>query len=150
MKLKRLPNKKKPSSFEIGPVTSIKGLQKQKLPYIVIWIIYYAWVVSFVTWWTASPLSDNVFSTELRSLLHTIMLLSSGIFIFIIRKEWFVKTARIGATLVIVGISLFLIASNPQMELLCVVIIGIALLQWGFSATHLRCRYRCWSYLLPF
>ena len=127
MKLKRLPNKKKPSSFEIGPVTSIKGLQKQKLPYIVIWIIYYAWVVSFATWWTASPLTDNVFSTELRSLLHTIMLLSSGIFIFIIRKEWFVKTARIGATLVIVGISLFLIASNPQMELLCVVIIGIAL-----------------------
>ena len=127
MKLKRLPNKKKPSSFEIGPVTSIKGLQKQKLPYIVIWIIYYAWVVSFATWWTASPLTDNVFSTELRSLLHTIMLLSSGIFIFIIRKEWFVKTARIGATLVIVGISLFLIAPNPQMELLCVVIIGIAL-----------------------
>lgn len=83
--------------------------------------------MSFATWWTASPLTENVFSTELRSLLHIVILASSGIFIFIIRKEWFVKTARIGAILVIAGVGLFLIAPNPQMELLCAVIIGTAL-----------------------
>lgn len=127
MELKTSPNEKKTPLLEIGRVVSIKGLQRHNLPYIFIWIIYYAWVISFATWWTASPLTENVFSTELRSLLHTIILVSSGIFIFIIRKEWFVKTARIGAALVIVGIGLFLIAPNSQIELICAVIIGMAL-----------------------
>lgn len=127
MELKIPPNDKKSPPLEIGHVVSVKGLQKQNLPYIFIWIIYYAWVVSFATWWTASPLTENVFSTELRSLLHAVILLSSGIFIFIIRKEWFVKTASIGAALVIAGIGLFLLAPNPQMELLCAIIIGTAL-----------------------
>lgn len=127
MELKTPPDAKKPPLFEIGRVVRVKGLRRQNLPYIFIWIIYYAWVISFATWWTASPLTENVFSTELRSLLHTVILVSSAIFIFIIRKEWFVKTARIGAVLVIAGIGLFLIAPNPQMALLCAVLIGVAL-----------------------
>lgn len=127
MELKTPSNGKKLPSIEIGRVVSIKGLQEQNLPYIFIWIFYYAWVVSFATWWTASPLTENVFSTELRSLLHIIILVSSGTFIFMIRKEWFVKTARIGAALAIVGIGLFLIAPNPHMELLYAIIIGTAL-----------------------
>lgn len=121
------PNVKKAPLPEIGSVVSIKGLQRRNFPYIFIWVIYYAWVVSFATWWTASPLAENVFSMELRSLLHTVILISSGIFIFIIQKEWFIKTARIGAALVIAGIGLFLIAPGPQMELFYAVIIGIAL-----------------------
>lgn len=108
-------------------MVSIKGIQKQNFPYIFIWIIYYAWVVSFATWWTASPLAENGFSAELRSLLHTIILIFSGLFIFIIRKDWFIKTARIGAVLVIFGVGLFLVAPNPRIEVLCIIIIGIAL-----------------------
>lgn len=127
VELKTPPDARKQPLLEFGHVVSIKGLQKQNLPYIFIWVIYYAWVISFATWWTASPITENVFSLEIRSLLHTVNLISSGIFIFIIQKEWFVKTARIGAALVIVGIGLFLIATNSQMELLCAVIIGIAL-----------------------
>lgn len=127
MELKIPPNAKKTPSLVIGRVVSIKGLQKHNLLYIFIWIIYYAWVVSFATWWTASPLTENGFSTEIRSLLHTIILISSGIFIFIIQKEWFVKTARIGVALATVGIGLFLIASNTQIQLLCAIITGIAL-----------------------
>lgn len=120
-------NAKKPPPQERDGVVSPKGLQKRNFPYIFIWIIYYAWVVSFATWWTASPLAGNGFSTELRSLLHIVILVSSGIFIFIIPKEGFVKTARIGAALAIVGIGLFLVAPNPQIQLLCAVIIGTAL-----------------------
>lgn len=127
MELKTRPNAQKPLPLENDRVVSIKGLQKHNFPYIFIWIIYYAWVVSFATWWTASPLTENGFSTELRSLLQTIILISSSIFIFMIRKEWFVKTARIGAALVIAGIGLFLIAPNAQMELFYTIIIGIAL-----------------------
>lgn len=127
MEFKMPPKEKKSLPLEVGRVVSIGGIQKQNLPYIFIWIIYYAWVVSFATWWTASPLTENVFSTELRSLLHTVNLFSSGIFIFIIRKEWFVKTARIGAVLVIVAVGMFLIAPNAQIEMLCAAIIGAAL-----------------------
>lgn len=112
---------------ESSRVVSIKGIQKRNFPYIFIWVIYYAWVVSFATWWTASPLTENGFSTEIRSLLHTVILVSSGVFIFVIRKEWFVKTARIGAVLVIAGIGLFLLAPNAQIQLLCAVVIGTAL-----------------------
>jgi hypothetical protein len=46
---------------------------------------------------------------------------------FIIQKEWFVKTARIGAALVITGVGLFLIAPNTQIQLLCATIVGMPL-----------------------
>lgn len=127
MELKTPPNVKKSPTLKSGNVVSIKGLQKHNLAYIFVWIVYYAWVVSFATWWTASPLTENIFTTELRSLLHIVNLLSSGIFIFIIRKGWFVKTARIGAVLVIAGIGLFLSVANPQIQLLCAILIGTAL-----------------------
>lgn len=112
---------------EIDRVVSIKGIRKCNLPHIFIWIIYYAWVVSFATWWTASPLVENGFSTEIRSLMHTIILVSSGLFILIIRKEWFVKTARIAAILAIAGVILFLTAPDMQFQRLYAVIIGTAL-----------------------
>jgi DNA-binding CsgD family transcriptional regulator len=127
VELKTPPNAKKPPSLDFNPVVSIKGLRKKSFPYFFILVFYYAWVVSFATWWTASPLKENVFSMELRSLLHTVILVSSAIFIFIIRKEWFVKTARIGAAVLVASIGLFLIAPNAQTELLGAVIIGIAL-----------------------
>ena len=127
MELKKLLNAKEIPQPDIGRVVSIKGLQKQNLLYVFIWIVYYAWVVSFASWWTASPLTENVFSTELRSLLHTVILVSSGIFILIIQKEWFIKTAHIGAVIVIVGVGLFIITPSTQIQLICVILIGIAL-----------------------
>lgn len=127
MKLKPHPNTNKPRSFVFGNVVSARGIQKQNFPYIFIWVVYYAWVVSFTTWWTASPFTEVVFNAQLRSLLHSVNLVFSAIFIFVIKKEWFVKTARIGAGLIIAGVGLFLISPNRQMELLFIVIIGAAL-----------------------
>lgn len=127
MELKKPSNARNSPLFESGRVVSIKGLHKYNLPYIFIWIIYYGWVVSFATWWTASPITKNGFSTEIRTLLHTVILVSSGVFVFIIQKEWFIKTARIGAVMVIAGIGLFLISPNTQIQLLSAVMIGMAL-----------------------
>lgn len=127
MEFKTPPNARNSTTYENSQVVSAKGIHKNNFPYIFIWVVYYAWVVLFTTWWTASPIVTHGFSTELRSLLHTVNLISSGIFIFIIRKDCFVKTARIGAILVIAGIVLFLIAPNPQLQQLCIIIIGIAL-----------------------
>lgn len=79
------------------------GLRRKSAPYLAMWVFYYAWVVAFATWWTASPIADSDFDTTIRSLMHTVNLISSAVFVFIIRKEWFVKASRIGAALIIVS-----------------------------------------------
>jgi uncharacterized protein YhhL (DUF1145 family) len=108
-------------------VVNYKWLRKQNLPYIFIWVAYYAWNIVFATWWTASPLTENVFSTQLRELMHFVNLISSAAFIFIIRKEWFVKTARIGAALIITGMIIFFTVQNANIQTLSAVISSIAM-----------------------
>jgi DNA-binding CsgD family transcriptional regulator len=108
-------------------VVNIKAFRKRNIPYIFIWILYYAWVIAFTTWWTASPVTETVFSTGLRSLIHSINLLSSAVFIFIIRKEWFVITSRVGALLIIIGMILFLLIPKNSFQLASVIAIGITL-----------------------
>lgn len=83
------------------------GLRRKNAPYLVIWILYYAWVVAFATWWTASPILDSSFDTQIRSAMHAVNLLSSAVFVFIIRKEWFAKAAQIGAILIILSMVSF-------------------------------------------
>ena len=34
-----------------------KNIKKKNIPYMVTWIIYYAWVIVFTTWWITLPLS---------------------------------------------------------------------------------------------
>ncbi len=117
----------KASTDENVKVLDIRGVWKQNLPYIFIWIVYYAWVVVFSTWWTASPLTETVFGTERRALIHSINLLSSAVFIFIIQKEWFVKTARAGAVSVFATLILYLIAPNSSIQLIGAILLGISL-----------------------
>lgn len=113
--------------LESDNIVNCKGVRKQNWPYSFIWVIYYAWVIVFSTWWTASPLTENVFDTDMRNLLHSANLISSAIFIFIIKKEWFVKTARIGAVLIIAGVSVFMATQSAYFQLFSVIVIGISL-----------------------
>jgi DNA-binding CsgD family transcriptional regulator len=106
-------------------VINFKGLRQSSLPYLLIWVIYYAWVILFTTWWTASPLTDHIFSSSMRSMLHSVNLISSAVFIFIIKKEWYVKTARMGAIVLIVGMITFLVSHNGHVSLIAIITIGI-------------------------
>ncbi|MDR3643853.1 MAG: helix-turn-helix transcriptional regulator [Clostridia bacterium] len=115
----------KPENF--NSVTDMKGLRRSSLPYLFIWIIYYAWVIVFTTWWTASPLPDNVFGTGLRSMLHSVNLISSAIFIFVIKKEWFVKAARVGAATLVTGMVIYLIFGGMHIGLIAAIVIGVFL-----------------------
>jgi len=108
-------------------VVDLRGLRKQSLPYVFVWVLYYAWVISFATWWTASPLTENVFGSDVRYVMHVANLLSSAAFVFIIRKEWFVKTARVGAVLIVAGMGVFLIAQDARIQLASAVLIAISL-----------------------
>ena len=108
-------------------VVDIRGLRKKSFPYVFVWVLYYAWVITFATWWTASPLTENVFGSNVRYIMHVANLLSSAAFVFIIRKEWFVKTARVGAMLIIAGMGVFLIVQDARIQLASAVIIAISL-----------------------
>lgn len=113
--------------FDNDNVAHPKGFKKQNLPYVFIWVIYYAWVIAFATWWTASPLTDNAFGSQIRNLLHAVNLLSSAVFIIVIKKEWFVKMAQFGAVLIIVGMITFLTTSSASLQVVSAVVIGISL-----------------------
>ncbi len=112
--------------FLRGNVVKLSSIRKQSAPYILIWILYYAWVVAFATWWTASPFSETVFSTQLRGLMHSVNLVSSAVFVFVIRKEWFIKTSRIGAVIIAVGMAAFFVIPDERVRILSAVISSIA------------------------
>ncbi len=103
------------------------GLRRINAPYLAVWILYYAWVVAFATWWTASPVSDSSFDTQIRSVMHLVNLLSSAIFVFIIRKEWFVKTARAGAALVVLSMVLFYAFECETLKIIAAITGSIAI-----------------------
>ncbi len=95
-------------------VINLSGIRRQNAPYLVVWVLYYAWVVAYATWWTASPISDSVSDAQLRSLMHAVNLLSSAAFVLIIRRQKFVTTARIFAVLIVLCMAAYyLIPSDP-------------------------------------
>ncbi len=108
-------------------VINFKFIRTKNLPYILVWLLYYAWIVAFATWWTASPLTENVFGTQLRELMHAATLLSSAAFVFIIQKEQFKKIAQISSILIITGMLLFFTVPNPAFQIFTAVISAFAM-----------------------
>ncbi|MDV3428413.1 MAG: helix-turn-helix transcriptional regulator [Bacillota bacterium] len=114
-------------SSENYKVTNFKGLRKVNIPYIFIWIVYYAWVIVSATWWTVSPYANSVFSLQLRNMLHTITLISSAVFIIILKKEWFAFAARFGAIAIIIGMLIFITIPWGRASIISAVFIGLSL-----------------------
>ncbi len=112
---------KKNNIMYLGNVSS------KNLPYILTWIIYYAWVIIYTTWWTASPLTNAIFNTDVRIIIHAVNLLSSAFFIIFIKKEWFTIISRIGAVGLVFSLSLFFLVTLPKLYILIVVLMGISL-----------------------
>lgn len=112
---------------EYDNVVNYRGMRRQNLPYVVMWVVYYAWVIIFSTWWTASSLTENVFDTKLRGILHIINLLSSALFVLLMKKEHYLYYVRVGAVLIVAGMGLFLTAQNSYMQLFSTSLIGILL-----------------------
>lgn len=111
-------------------VTNIKHIKKENWPYITTWIIYYAWVIIFTTWWTASPLTDQVYGTNSRVLLHSLNLVSSAICVFFMKKESFKKFAIFGGILAIVSSVLFaytLHANLLQLHSIVTIVLAVSL-----------------------
>ena len=88
-------------------VTSLKNIRRRNLPYIITWVLYYAWIGAFMTWWTASPMTDQIYGTDSRVLLHSLLLLSSAVVVLFFNPPSFEKWSRIGAIIIVVNSLLF-------------------------------------------
>ena len=71
------------------------SLTRSGMPYMIVWALYYAWVEAFTTWWTATP--GSVYSEAQRRLLMGLTLVTTAAIVCRYRREWFAKTAHLGA-----------------------------------------------------
>ena len=115
------------SSTSNDNVISMRGIREQNIPYLIVWVIFCAWTIVFAIWWTESPIIDPIFRSEIRNVTHFVFLISSVLFIFFIRKEWFITLARIGAISVIISMLTFLISKNANIQMASAIVMAIAL-----------------------
>jgi DNA-binding CsgD family transcriptional regulator len=110
-------------------VVNFRVLRRCNYPYIFIWVVYYAWVIVFTTWWTASPLIDKVYGVGIRNILHSVNLISSAVFVFVIKREWYAWTAKVGSVFILAGMAAFLLFKNefPVLSASSAAITGIFL-----------------------
>lgn len=108
-------------------LVNIKNIRRENLPYIVVWVLYYAWVVVFTTWWTASPLAGGSYGTDTRMTLHSVNLIASAVFICVLKREWFAKAAIAGAVCLIAAAVTFLTAKNEAVLFYAAIFLGASL-----------------------
>ena len=120
---------KRPADIEHdgNRAVNMKSFRKSSIPYFWVWAVYYAWVVAFSTWWTATPATESVFGEQIRSMMHIINLLSSAVCVFLIQKENAVKTARIGAALLVMGMLVMMLVQAPSVQLGCTILIAVCM-----------------------
>lgn len=102
-------------------------INKYKIQYIITWIVYYAWVIVFTTWWTSSPITDTLMGNNSRLLLHSLNLISSAVFIFIIKPLQFKKASYIGGILVLLTSVLSMLKINSTYHLISILFLSVSL-----------------------
>ncbi len=127
MEFSNLPGTILKNKMSSDNVVHPHGLRRENAPQLVMWVLYYTWVVAFATWWTASPVMDSAFDIQIRSLMHTVNLFSSAAFVFIIRREWYVKALRIGAVLIVVSMLSFYALPSVSLKMLAAVSGAVAI-----------------------
>jgi len=113
--------------MSIKNLINFKNIKKSNLTYILVWIFYYAWVIVFTTWWTSSPVTVAVFDAEMRAMLHIINLTASAVFIFILKREWYVVSSRISAVFLIVSSVIFLTIQNDTAQTVAAIVLAVAI-----------------------
>jgi DNA-binding CsgD family transcriptional regulator len=102
-------------------------IRKNSLPYIITWIFYYAWVIVFTTWWASSPITNNLMGANSRVILHSLNLVSSALFICIIKREWFKRTSYIGGFFVLLFSVLSMLNINDIFHIISIILLSISL-----------------------
>ena len=94
-------------------------------PYIMIWIFYYAcysfyFLVDFFR-------HDKLMGSESRILLHSLNLLSSAMFVWIIKPEKFKKYSKVGGIFVLLFSIFSMIQVSPLFHVGSIILLSISL-----------------------
>ncbi len=91
-------------------VTFYKNIRKDKIPYMVMWIIFYAWMLTFFTWWVNSFENIKFFDAKASFNAYLILLIYICITVFFVKPINFKKYIRnggLGTLFVIIVYSFF-------------------------------------------
>lgn len=109
-------------------VVNYKNIRREAAPYLWIWAVYYAWVILFTTWWTGSTAPDSLATTPLRANVHSVNLIVSALLVLLMKREWFVYTARIGGALLPMVATVYLFVPLPEaLQPVLVLLLGIGM-----------------------
>lgn len=123
----REKQEQKPAGIDAGDrVVDFRHIRGRNWPYVVIWVVYYAWVVAFATWWTAAPGGRAAIDEGFRGLMHSVNLISSAAFVFLIRRESFAGLSRAMALVVAAGIGAFFLVEDATVRLALAVLSSVA------------------------
>jgi DNA-binding CsgD family transcriptional regulator len=93
-------------------IAHVSNIRRENVPLIATWIIYYAWVIVFTTWWSASALDGKLFNTDIRILLHALNLVAAAVSVLLITKANASSVTRAASVLLAVSCSLFFLSSG--------------------------------------
>lgn len=106
---------------------SLNAVRRENLAFIWVWVVYYAWVVAFTTWWTTPAGTGTAFDGEFRRVIQIVNMISSAACVFTFKKERFALTALLGAVALVPALVLFFIAPSHQIKMAAAVLLGAPL-----------------------
>ena len=77
-------------------VTNIKNIRKKTIPYMLSWIIFYAWLVMFFTWWINNFKNNYIFNENRISIISCLLLLIIPIISYLTTPDKFKKYFKVG------------------------------------------------------
>ena len=108
-------------------IININNIRKKNIPFILIWLFYYCWVIVYATWWTASPENNYVFIDDLRSILQSVLLISSAISIFIIKRESYKNILKYGSIIIVCGMIFYWIIPGSFLKITISIILAVVI-----------------------
>lgn len=93
-------------------VTNFNNIRKKNIPYIVSWVFFYAWLLSFFTWWVNNFKTSTLFDEKILYSIYFLLLLFIGVMIFIVKPSRFKYYFKYGCFGTIVSLLIYQILIN--------------------------------------
>lgn len=123
-------------------VTNIKNIRLNYIPYIVSFIIFYGWVLSFFSWWVNDYSHSFIFSDSQLFIIDFAILLFVALFVFVIKPKNFNKYIKYGGIfaiciLVIYGMYVYIPSLSIIKYVLYLLPISIGFIYAGFLSLYI-------------
>lgn len=88
-------------------VTDIKNIRKSSIPYIISFIVFYGWILSFFTWWVNDYSSSYIFGGKQLFIINLFILILVAIYVFFIKPKNYNKYIKNGGLLSICSLVIY-------------------------------------------